>query len=323
MSAPARLLLVVLIGVALGCGGARATAGGQVVRVLVVKATWGPQPVANVQDLTAPTVKFYARASFGTVQLVFTETPWITAYADQSICDNRPGIVDQGQAAASSYDPQSYPHVIYATPCQYVDFGSPALHRGTLGLPATPALLEHELGHTFGISHAGSLDCEKKCVLDPYGNPIDVMGNGTGDFGALQKAEAGFPVNVKTVRVPGTYRLAALEAASRLPQALVIRHGKVEYWIDHRAAIGNDTSLRTSIWKRVTKVFLVHQTPANPLAIPFPQRRPDVLVGNGGPRHLWLMRGKTFTIPHIAKITLLRRVGTTVTLRLRRVPARR
>lgn len=39
----------------------------QSVQVLVVKATRGPQPVPNVQDLTGPTVTFYAKASFGAV----------------------------------------------------------------------------------------------------------------------------------------------------------------------------------------------------------------------------------------------------------------
>ena len=189
--------------VLLWCGGAGAASGAQTVRVLVVKATWVRQPVANVLALTGPTVTFYANATLGTLQLAFTETPWLTAYADQSICNDRPGIVAQGQAAAASYAPEGYDHVIYVTPCQYVDFGSDALHRGTIGLPATPALFEHELGHTFGISHAGGLECEKTCVLDPYANPLDER-DGTGDFGALQKAEAGFPINVKTVSVPGT-----------------------------------------------------------------------------------------------------------------------
>jgi hypothetical protein len=310
---------VVFGAVLLSCGGAGAASGAQTVRVLVVKATWGPQPVVNVPEITGPTATFYANASFGTLELAFTETPWLTAYADQSICGDRPGIVDQGQAAASGYAPEGYDHVIYVTPCQYVDFGSDALHRGTVGLPVTPALFEHELGHTFGISHAGALACEKKCLLDPYGNPLDVMGDGTGDFGALQKAEAGFPINVRTVSVPGTYRLAALEALSPLPQALVIHRGKVDLWIEHREAIGNDGYLRTSIWKRVTAGVLVHETPANPTSVPFNQRKPDVLIGNGGPRGIWLMHGDTFTIPHFLTIKILRHVGTIVTLRLRQL----
>lgn len=297
-------------------GASTSVAVGTAVRVLVVKATWGPQPVTNVQDLTQPTAKFYASASFGAVQLTFTETPWMTAYADQSICDNRPGIVDQGQEAAASYQPTSYDHVIYVTPCRYVDFGSDALHRGTVGLPASPAFFEHELGHTFGISHAGSLDCGTTCVLDPYGNPLDVMGDGTGDFGALQKAEAGFPINVRTVQVPGTYRLAALEAPSTLPQALVIHRGAQDIWIDHREALGNDAALKTSLWRRVTAGVLVHETPANSLQIPFSTRRPDVLLGNGGSNGLWMMRGNTFTVPHVVLITIVKHVGRVVTVRL-------
>lgn len=310
---------VVLAAAVLACGGP-AAAEAQTVRVLVVKATWGPQPVANVQDLLGPTATFYANASFGTVQLAFTETPWLTAYADQSICNDDPGIVEQGQAAASAYAPEGYDHVIYVTPCRYVDFGSDAFHRGTVGLPASAALFEHELGHTFGISHAGSLDCQKTCRLDPYGNPLDVMGDGInslGDFGALQKAEAGFPINVATVNVPGTYRLAALEAASALPQALVIRRGKLDLWIEHREAIGNDAYLRTSIWKPVTAGVLVHETPADPTSIPFNQRKPDILLGNGGARGTRLMHGRTFTVPHVLSITVVSHVGTTVTLRLR------
>src|ERR1700675_1151662 len=81
---------MVLGAVLLWCSGAGAASSAQTVRVLVVKATWGPQPSANVQALTAPTATFYANATFGTLQLAFTETPWLTAYADQSICNDRP-----------------------------------------------------------------------------------------------------------------------------------------------------------------------------------------------------------------------------------------
>jgi len=287
-----------------------------VVRVLVVKATWGPQPQSDVTDLTQPTAKFYANASFGTVQLSFTETPWLNAYSDASICADIPQVLDQGQAAAASYQPTTFDHVIYVTPCKLVDVGSDAFHRGTVGLPASPQLFEHELGHTFGISHAGSYDCDPKCSLNVYGNLLDVMGGGIGDFGALQKAEAGWPVNVRYVPTHGTYRLAALEAPSTLPQALVIHRGAVDLWIDHREAIGNDASLKTSLWKRVTNGVLVHEAPANAPEIPFNTRRPDFLLGNGGPKGFWLMRGKTFTVPHVVRITVSKHVGTVVTVRL-------
>jgi hypothetical protein len=305
----------VLLGLAVFAGrGSAATP--TPVRVIVVKVTWGPQPEPDVQNLTEPTAAFFANASFGTVQLAFTETPWLNAYASASVCADIPQVLDQGQAAAAAYQPATYDHVIYVTPCAYVDVGSDALHRGTVGLPASPQVFEHELAHTFGISHAGSLDCDPKCTLDPYGNLLDVMGGGIGDFGALQKAEAGWPVTIRYIPPSGTYTLAALETRSSLPQALVIRRGSVDIWIDHREAIANDSSLKTSLWKRVSAGVLVHEAPANAPQLPFAQRRPDFLLGNGGPEGFWLMHGKTFTIPHIVRITVLKHTGTTVTVRL-------
>lgn len=318
MGALARWLAVGIGALLLCGGGASSAASPATVRVLVVKATWGPQPQADVRDLTDPTTTFYLRASFGTVQLAFTETPWLNAYTEDTVCADIPKLLDEGQAAAAEYSPSSYDRVIYVTPCYGTAVGSDVVNRGTVGLPGSPQLFEHELGHTFGISHAGALDCGRTCTLNPYGNVLDVMGgDGVGDFGALQKAEAGWPVNVKDVQVPGTYRLAALEVASPLPQALVVHRGPVDLWIDHREAIGNDAYLKTSLWKRVTAGVLVHETPANPVQIPFVKRKPDFLLGNGGARGFWLMRGKTFTIPHVMVIDVLKHSGTTVTLRLR------
>jgi hypothetical protein len=286
------------------------------VRVLVVKATWGPQPQANVRNLTDPTAAFFTRASFGSVQLSFTETPWLHAYADRSSCGDVRLLLEQGEAAAAQFSPAAYDRVMYVTPCRFVDVGSVVVHAGTVGLPASPALFEHELGHTFGMSHAGALDCSSTCVLNPYGNVIDVMGSGVGDFGTLQKAEAGWPVVVRDATVPGTYRLAALELPGTLPQALVVHRGAVDLWIEHRAAVGNDAFLKSSPWRKVAAAVLVHETPANPLGIPFLERRPDFLLGNGGPRHFWLMRGKTFTVPHVVRIDVVGLAGTTVTVRL-------
>jgi len=289
----------------------------QTVRVLVVKATWGPQPQPDVLDLTQPSASFFAAASFGSIQLTFTETPWLNAYTDQAVCSDIPRLFDEGRAAAAQYAPATYDRVVYVTPCHFVDAGTDVAHQATVGLPTSPALFEHELGHTFGMSHAGSLDCEHTCALNPYGNLLDVMGFGVGDFGALQKAEAGWPVNTEVVQVPGTYRLAALETPSALPQALIIHRGAVDIWIDHREAIGNDTSLQSSVWKRVIAGVLVHETLANPTQIPFVQRRPDFLLNNGGTKGFWLMRGKTFTVPHVVVIDVLKHVGLTVTVRLR------
>jgi hypothetical protein len=289
------------------------------VRVLVVKATWGPQPQADVRNLTGPTAAFFATASYGTVQLSFTETPWVDAFPDRSICADVRLLFEQGESAATQFAPGTYDRLMFVTPCRFVDVGNEVVHAGTVGLPSSPALFEHELGHTFGMSHAGTLDCNSTCVLNPYGNQLDVMGSGIGDFGALQKAEAGWPVVVRAATVPGTYRLAALELPGTVPQALVLHRGAVDLWIEHREAVGNDTSLKRSPWEKVTSGVLVHETPANPVQIPFLERRPDFLLGNGGPKRSWLMHTKTFVVPHVVRIDVLEHVGTTVTVRLRPV----
>jgi hypothetical protein len=134
------------------------------------------------------------------------------------------------------------------------------------------------------------------------------MGGGQfepGDPGALQKVEAGWITNYRFVKVPGTYRLAALETRSSLPQALVLREGVTDLWIDHRAAIGNDAYLATSLFRSVLGGVLVHRAPLESLQIPFDKRTPAVLIG----------RGRTVTIKHDVSITVVGRKGTTVTVR--------
>jgi hypothetical protein len=151
------------------------------------------------------------------------------------------------------------------------------------------------------MSHAGTPG-------NVYGDPFDVMGDGLaepGEPGALQKAEAGWLTNYRFVKVPGTYRLAALEAPSTLPQALVLREGVSDLWIDHRAAIGNDAYLATSRFRSVLGGVLVHRAELESLQIPFARRTPAVLVG----------RGTTVRIRHEVAITVVARKGTTVTVR--------
>lgn len=286
------------------------------VHVLVVKATWGPQPYATAAPVTQAAATFFGRSSFGTVQLAFTETPWLVAYRDDTACGNLPQLIDTAISTAASYTPQAYDRVLVVTPCRSGSEGSPLTEHAIVGMPLEAKIVEHELGHTFGMSHAGALQCTPRCGLDPYGNPIDVMGTGGGDFGALQKVQAGWPVNVVDATMPATYTLGPVEAASALPQALVLRRGRVDIWIEHRAAVGNDVYLATSIWKRATAGVLVHEAPAGSAAIPFMQRRPDFLLGTPTARSPFIAKGSRFVVPHVVEIDVLRHAGTAVTIRL-------
>lgn len=295
----------------------------QQLRVLVIDATWGPAPitVADVQSAADDADAFLQTASFGQVVLTATATPWVDAYADESVCRSRDDLIAKAEAAAPV---EGYDRVVVVTPCAIGSTGDPTTKTVLTGLPITAGLIAHELGHTFGMTHAGAWTCSpgRPCTRDPYGDPFDVMGNGllpAGDPGALQKAEAGWLTNYKFVKVPGTYTLAALETPSKLPQALVVRVGVTDLWIDHREAIGNDAYLKTAALASVTKGVLIHEAPIESLQIPFDDRHPAVLLGNGGPRGLWITKGKTFTVPHELSITVVKHVGTTVTVRLKRL----
>jgi hypothetical protein len=295
----------------------------QQLNVLVIKATWGPTPVSDaaVSDAVDGADAFLETASFRQVHLTATSTPWLTAYTDPSVCLTRDELITQAKAATST---AGYDRVVVVTPCAIGSTGDPTTQTVLTGLPITPGLIAHELGHTFGMTHAGAYTCKSKlpCVRDPYGDPFDVMGNGllpVGDPGALQKAEAGWLKNYKFVKVPGTYVLAALETPSKLPQALVVRIGVTDLWIDHREAIGNDAYLKTAALAAVTRGVLIHEAPIESLQIPFDDRHPATLLGDGGPRGLWITKGKTFTVPHELSITVVKHAGTTVTVRLKKL----
>jgi hypothetical protein len=288
------------------------------VHVLVVKATWGPAPQTKLAAMEQEATTFFRNASFGTVALTFEETPWLQAFGSADVCSRYDTLSAEAATAAAAWTPSSYDRVVDLTPCFGDSVGNPLTHTAivSLGILSAP-VLEHELGHTFGMSHAGALACNGKCSLDQYGNPIDVMGTGSGDFGALQKAQAGWPVNVVDATVPGTYTLAAIEEPSTLPQALVIHRGPYDLWIEHRAAVGNDAYLKRTRWNRATLGVLVHEAPAGSPSIPFEQRRPDFLLGTPTGNGPFIAPGKTFVVPHVVEIDVLKRTATTVTVRLR------
>ena len=308
----------------LAAAGLAAAPAPQQLHVLVIDATWGPTPISatEVHSAVLDAESFLQTASFGRVEFTDTETGWLSAYADDSVCRSRDDLVSQAERAAPV---AGYDRVVVVTPCAIGSTGDPVTKTVLLGLPLSAGLIAHELGHTFGMTHAGAWVCPQQrqpCLRDPYGDPFDVMGSGllpAGDPGALQKAEAGWLTNYKLVKVPGTYTLAALEVPSKLPQALVVRIGVTDLWIDHREAIGNDAYLKTSALGAVTRGVLIHEAPLESLQIPFDDRGPAVLLGNGGPRGLWITKGKTFTVPHELSITVVRHVGTTVTVRLRKL----
>jgi hypothetical protein len=125
------------------------------VHVLVIRATWGPQPASDaaVQSAVDGADAFLGRASFGRVQLSAELTPWTTTYADDRVCDTRDQLVSQAEAAVPTAD---YDRIVVVTPCDIGSTGDPVSKTVLVGPDLSVGLLAHELGHTFGKSHAGT-----------------------------------------------------------------------------------------------------------------------------------------------------------------------
>ena len=113
-------------------------------------------------------------------------------------------------------------------------------------------VIGHELGHNFGLLHAGSLRCPGGAVVGctgasvaEYGDPFSSMGNSgnTGHFNATQKDMLGWttPAQLKThLNGTATYTLNPIETGGlatygvRIPTANTSR----TYWLEYRQPVG-------------------------------------------------------------------------------------
>ena len=224
------LAVAVLCAVCL-TGSAAGSAVGDV-RVLVIRATWGPTPDTPTLADVAP---FYDRASFGQVRLHLEVTPWLRAYS-ATVC---PADQEAAKAAAASagYDVGSYARIAVLLPDENACEFKGVARTNTEILLAQPQSLIHELGHTFGLAHATSYFCTgRNCRrIEEYGDPLSPMGHGTLDFSAYEKLKLGWITSVQRVAGSRTYTVADIDTASSRPQALVVRTSAGEYWIEHRA----------------------------------------------------------------------------------------
>lgn len=314
-------------------GASAAPASPTQVRVLVVKTTWGPQPFTDTQVDTVMqgVVRFYATASFGRLAMSYAQTPWLDVMPGPMSCSDE-GAQLPKLAASAGWNPTTYDRVVYLVPygggnaCPITAFQGSDIGTLSNNDVLTVGALIHELGHSFGMGHAGLLTCwyektKRLCSGDQWGDTADVMG-GTGgsnvlayvgDFGGLQKARAGW-ITPLSITKPGTYRLAPLETASALPQALVIRGSAYEYWIDLRAPVGNDGH----VGGPAVGGFAVHRIAEDPFAPGADPLMPDYLVPNAHSSSYYTPPGKTFALPGLFTLTALSRGQTgVITIRYR------
>ncbi len=112
----------------------------------------------------------------------------------------------------------------------------------------------HELGHNFGLWHAGSTNCGAQvvgvgCSVSEYGDPFDVMGNiRQGHFNAMQKRTLNWipSTSVKTHSSgTQTYQLSPIETGGQSTYAIKVTTSNANrtYWIEYRQPTGFDAFL--------------------------------------------------------------------------------
>jgi Gametolysin peptidase M11 len=212
--------------------------------VLIVLATWGPQPFTpgDVSSAFAEAARFYDKSSFHQLKLTATATPWLPAFSGPVACpddlgDHVPTAFSSppnAAAAAAGYRVESYDRVMYVTARMACDWdGLGVGHQIVLNADRNWNDMVHELGHTYGLAHARREQC-RGCAKDEYGDPFSPMGHGLLDFSAYEKLQMGWLHEVAHVSRPGTYAIGRPDVQGATPYALVIATGLHEYWIEQR-----------------------------------------------------------------------------------------
>src|SRR5262249_30359521 len=195
---------------------------------------------------------YYSEVSYGSQLLNVTVTStWVTmnlaatcSYTSIASAANSAAL-----ALSSAYNASNYNFVVYLFPSQtcgwaglaYVGFPHQAFINGT-GYFATQ-VIAHEMGHNFGLLHAGSLSCGSaaiggSCSVAEYGDPWDTMGNQRAmHFNAAQKSMLGWipSSSVKThASGSATYTLSPLDTGGASPYAVKIPTGNASrtYWLE-------------------------------------------------------------------------------------------
>lgn len=215
-------------------------------RVLLVLATWGPEPygTTQVQSVTREAERFVQTSSGGRLTLKIDVTHWSDVLVRPATCSRDwwdggvpRAVTVPGKRAAeqAGFRLAAYNRVVYvipASPC--VSGGVADGHEAMLDGAFNTPLLLHELGHTWSLAHSKSTLCVVLCGRDEYGDFYSVMGEGSDDFTVFEKLSMGWQPRVRVVRGTGTFTLGRADRPTQLPIALRIPQGPIDWWFEYR-----------------------------------------------------------------------------------------
>jgi hypothetical protein len=272
-------------------------------RTLYVLATWGPTPFtqADLERVAAETDAFFRASSAGRFSMPGSVAGPITL--PRTAFDSCDATALRSQAPASLF--AGYDRVAFVTPiverCQFFGEANPTevLLNGRL----FRSLAVHELGHTLSLGHASRWGCTAgTCAIDEYGSLFSVMGGGDGDFNAYEKSRLDWLTGVVRPRGTAVHEIGPIEGPTALPQALVVRTARSEFWFESRGLL--TPSFMGGPAQSAGVAVIAGPGPAGEGSV-YP--RENLLLPNprGGARYSYAP-GESFVLPRLFKVTVER-----------------
>ena len=251
-----------------------------------------PFTVADVQNMffgTGNTLNsFVLENSYGQTWFTGDVTGWYTMPMTVANCTlDAMATYAQNFAISNGYKLANYTRQVYMFPqisaCSGEGFGGTSTVGGNpsqtwLNGGTTLQLLDHEMGHAFGLWHSHLLDCGTSAsictngTVVEYGDLVDTMGTPQDvsfHYNAFQKERLGWlnygsSPKIQTVTTSGTYTITEYETGAG-PNALKVLQStnpttgaKTWYYLETRQAAGFDSPIASEFAQNETTGVLFH-----------------------------------------------------------------